>query len=471
VSGYPVELPLSLDRRTRWLSDGRTLLGGNPPRMLTLSRSGRRAVEVLERAGAGARDEVRELARRLVDTELAHPTPAHQDEADIPITVVIPVHGRPRELDRCLSALNRSAIVVDDGSPERDAIAAVCAGHATRLIRRELGGGPAAARNTGASCSDGQLIAFLDSDCVPTAGWIGAVVGHFQDPRVAAVAPRVSPLATGPGPLARYAAARSPLDMGPDPAQVGPGRRVSYVPSAALVIRRSALGAGFDETLRYGEDVDLVWRLVAGGWQVRYEPRAVVLHEEPNGLRGLLHRRHRYGTAAAPLAKRHPGQLAPAVLDARSSLVAGLLLGGHRNLAAGAFVWQAVPTVRFVPGGRLPARIGWLAAARATLDSLTAAGRLATTLAPLAVGLAAAGRSGRRGLGIALVVTPLRDWSGSRPRLDPARWTCLYLLDDLAYGLGLWRGAVRARSLEPLRPARRSRNNDKNAHKSSGRWR
>ena len=44
--------------------------------------------------------------------------------------------------------------------------------------------------------------------------------------------------------------------------------KVSYVPTAALLVRRAALdsvtpggGAVFDPALRYGEDVDLVWRL------------------------------------------------------------------------------------------------------------------------------------------------------------------------------------------------------------------
>ena len=42
-----------------------------------------------------------------------------------------------------------------------------------------------------------------------------------------------------------------------------PGSPVAYVPTAALVVRRSALEAldGFDEALAVGEDVDFVWRL------------------------------------------------------------------------------------------------------------------------------------------------------------------------------------------------------------------
>jgi len=53
--------------------------------------------------------------------------------------------------------------------------------------------------------------------------------------------------------------------------------------------------------LRYGEDVDLVWRLHDAGWQVRYDPRTCVEHAEPERWLPWLLRRHAYGTSAAPL--------------------------------------------------------------------------------------------------------------------------------------------------------------------------
>ena len=92
-----------------------------------------------------------------------------------------------------------------------------------------------------------------------------------------------------------------------------PLTRVAYVPTAALVVRRAALGGGFDETMRYGEDVDLVWRLVEAGHRVRYEPAVQVAHTAPAVV----------ARAAAPaLSLRHerraadpasPGAVAPLV--------------------------------------------------------------------------------------------------------------------------------------------------------------
>jgi GT2 family glycosyltransferase len=77
---------------------------------------------------------------------------------------------------------------------------------------------------------------------------------------------------------------------------------VPYVPSAALIVRTPVR---FDEQLRYGEDVDLIWRLKDEGHRVVYDPSVVVLHHE----RDTLRRTFRYGTSAAPLAARHPTRL------------------------------------------------------------------------------------------------------------------------------------------------------------------
>ena len=85
-----------------------------------------------------------------------------------------------------------------------------------------------------------------------------------------------------------------------------PRTRVAYVPSAALLVRRAAVGAGFHEDMHVAEDVDLVLRLHAAGWRRRYEPTSRVAHDHRTDLRQWWLRKAFYGTGAAPLALRHP---------------------------------------------------------------------------------------------------------------------------------------------------------------------
>src|SRR6185436_8228115 len=157
-----------------------------------------------------------------------------------------------------------------------------------------------------------DLIAFVDADCVAEPGWHHGLAGLFDDGALALAAPRVLSVERT-STLSRYERAYSPLDMGDAPSLVGPGRPLTYVPSAALVARRSALLSvrGFDGRLQVGEDVDLIWRLHAAGWRVRYSPDARVRHEPRGSLPALARQRFRYGLSAARLEVRHPGMTAP----------------------------------------------------------------------------------------------------------------------------------------------------------------
>ena len=473
---FPAGVPVVLDRSTRVLDGGRVLLGGDPGRLVRLrdsavvgrlSRAPRERSPGEELPGEGAPGErsLRLLARTLVDGGLAHPCPGRAPVRDL--VVVVPVRDRTEELARCLQALGTTVpvVVVDDGSQDPGAVARVAEAHGARVVHQP-GSGPAGARNTGVAATTESLVAFVDSDVAVPRDWLAGLVGHFADPCAGAVAPRVRATAGGRGLLARYAAARGPLDLGDRQAGVRPGGRVPYVPSAALVVRRSALtdvgrgaAAPFDPALRYGEDVDLVWRLHDAGWAVRYDPRTVVGHAEPARWIPWLRRRHAYGTSAAPLALRHDaGRLTPLVLPPWPT-AAWLLLAARRPLPA--LAAAAVPTVRLHRrlrrsglGHRTSGSVAVAATGRAVLGTAGGLGGAGTVVvAPALLGLLAARRTRAAAL-VLLLAPPLLEHRVRRPAVDPVRWTALRLVDDLAYATGVWRGCWTGRTAAALRPRR-----------------
>jgi mycofactocin system glycosyltransferase len=447
-----------------------TLLGGHPGRLLRLTRAGTAALGRLT-ARPPLDDAEASLAERLVAGGLAHPRPAvHPHEEGRPdeegpphpaVTVVVPTRGRPDLLAGCLASLGDAApvVVVDDGSADHRAIAATCRAHGARLVVRAEPGGPGAARNDGVAHIGTELVAFVDSDCIVTPGWLEGLTWLFADPCVGAVAPRVQPAPTGTtGTVARFAASRSPLDLGGREGRVGPAERVRYVPTAALVVRATAFGDGFDAALHVGEDVDLVWRLVAAGWDVRYVPSVTVHHREPSSPWALLRRRVRYGTSAAPLARRHRGHLPLTEVAPLPAATVVATLAGRPGLAAAA---QVVSLARALGRARTLG-LGPELAARWSLATTawTAVGlsRAATVGAgPLVLAAATLGRRSRRAAAIALLaLPPLVEWWQGRPALGPLRWTVLAVADDLAYGIGVWCGCLRWRTVAPLVPAVRA---------------
>jgi mycofactocin system glycosyltransferase len=369
--------------------------------------------------------------------------------------------------------------VVDDASGDPSAIDRIAAAGGARVVRRARNGGPAAARNTGLAAADTPLVAFLDSDCVPRPGWLEALLPHFDDPAVGAVAPRIVPHEAGRTWLARYEGASSTLDMGRRPSIVRPGSRVPYVPGAALVVRKAAAGAGFAEDMRVGEDVDFVWRLAASGWRVRYEPAAAMGHQHRVRLRAWLGRRKDYGTSAAALELRHPGAVRPLYASAWTAVawLAGLL---GRPLAGGAVTSAGITLLArrlaAVTGENWPRPLGsaaWRLAARQAGGGTLAAARplgsaISRTWWPAALPVAVLVRRLRLPLAALVLGPPLLDWLDRRPPLDPARYVAARLLDDFGYSLGVWQGCAERRTARPLLPLLRSRHLDSPRLKSAG---
>ncbi|MGO8874067.1 MAG: mycofactocin biosynthesis glycosyltransferase MftF [Acidimicrobiales bacterium] len=456
---------LELDRSVRSFRGGRVLVGGHPGRLLTLSDAGVASLRLLLEGGP-APEAARRLAGRLIDAGMAHPRRgdrALSTATDGRVTVVVPVRDRADLLDRCLSAVGTGVpvVVVDDASDDPAAVAEVCARHGARLLVRTVNGGPGAARTDALAAVDTELVAFLDSDCTAGHGWPDDQVWLFDDPSIAAVAPRVRPdrsLRDRPrSVLSRFADAHSPLDMGPEDGEVGPGRAVRYVPTAALVARRTAIGRGFDGDLRVGEDVDLVWRLGDAGWRVRYDPSVTVHHREPDTWAAWLRRRFRYGTSAGPLAARHPGRLAPVELRPWPTAVAVAALAGRPRSALVILAASSVAMARGLHRHGIPPAWALRWSAQGAGWTAVGLGRAATELA--APALVAVGLRWRRCAvlaALAAIVPPLVDWLRRRPDLDPIRWTVASAADDIAYGAGVWVGCLRSRSFGPLVPSLRT---------------
>lgn len=464
----PDGFAVQVDRRVKVLGEGSALLGGSPTRLLRLA-------PVAQTMLNGGRLEVHDavsaqLARTLLDATVAHPRPpsgpSHRD-----VTVVIPVRDNASGVRRLLTAVRRlRVIVVDDGSAAPLEQADLAELHAdVHVVRHDRSLGAAAARNTGLAACTTDFVAFLDSDVVPRRGWLEALLGHFCDPAVGLVAPRIVGLREPENMVARYEAVRSSLDLGLREAPVMPYGTVSYVPSAAIICRRAMLGevGGFDETLTSGEDVDLCWRLIESGVRLRYEPIALVAHDHRTQLREWFARRSFYGEAAAPLSVRHPGKTAPLVISGWT-LVAWMLMAMGSSIGYLASVVVATITGRRIAKSLSavetePKDVAVVAAHGLCSAAMQLASAVCRHYWPLALIAALLSRRCRQVVLLAAVVDGVVDWmtrnrnlEDDTPRIGLLTYIVLRRLDDIAYGAGLWTGVVRERHLGALKPAIRT---------------
>jgi mycofactocin system glycosyltransferase len=455
----PGTFTLNESESTQYFDGGAVLLGGSPLRLFRISERGRRLLARWRIGHAvGESRGAQLLARRLVSSGAFTARPAKAGIGRGDVTVVVPVRDRPAQLDRLLRALSDlDCIVVDDASSDAGATKEIAERHGARFVGLPTNCGPAGARNAGMALAATAVVAFVDSDCVPRAGWLEPLLGHFDDPMVGAVAPRVVPADPGgaAGVLERFEAVRSSLDRGPNEGPVRPGSPIPYVPSAALLVRADVVAGTdlFDPMLRGGEDVDLIWRLVDAGWDVRYVPFGTVEHDRTANLGSFLARRMFYGSTAGPLALRHPEAMAPIHVSGWS-LAVWLLALARRHVLS----WAALAASVTILANRLqglvrdPVAVAFRIAGVGTFRSARPAlSGLARTWSPaLLLGLVS--RRTRRAAAFTLVIPALGDWVMDREALDPLRYVALHVADDLAYGTGVWVGSARSRTLVPLLP-------------------
>ncbi len=456
----PDRVRIALDPEISFWAGGSVAMGGAPWRVVKLADSARPFLDDLRSAGplgcVSTSNLERAVARHLLNRGLAHPVIEPMPRT-LSVTVLIPAYDRVEQLEACLTSLSgEDVVVIDDASLGAEEVRRVVESHGARLLRHACNRGPAAARNTGLAATTSPFVAFVDSDCLPEKGWLDQLLPHFTDPLVAAVAPRVEPAVGMSSLLARHEAARSALDMGAKPEQVRPGGRLGFVPSATMVVRRAALdGAGFDEALRLGEDVDLVWRLVDGGWQVRYEPGVTVRHEARLDPLAWLRRRFEYGTSAADLHSRHPDRLAPAHVSAWN--LASLSLLVSRRPGSAALVSATAAALlgqRLRRSGGGPLMAGAIVGKGLVSDAVAVGHALRREWWPLGIlSLTLSRRSRLCRVAACCMLGPIAfEWFGRRPDVDPARYAGLRLIEDAAYGSGVIVSAVRARNVGPLMP-------------------
>ena len=434
-------------------TDGDTVVAGSPLKIFRFSSAARSVLEAIEK-----RDEISVAAtntlHRLIDAGAIHPILESIKTSLRPsdVTVVIPVHNEDvLRLNTLISKLSAAheILLIDDGStiPLADI-------NGARVIRREVAGGPAAARNTAIDFVTSSITFFLDADTSLADDSWTKLLAHFEDSSVGVVAPRI---ASEPGTtlLHRYEASESPLDLGSEPARIRKNSRVSYVPTAALMIRTDLLREhrGFDESLRYGEDVDLVWRLLEADVVCRYEPAVTVHHSPRASLLDASKQRVSYGSAAAPLDQRHRGAATPLRINRWSAGAWGTLASGYPliGLIIGAASTVALERkISSQPDSRqLALRLagrGNIHAGRVIAQAMT------RTWWPIALLLSLCSRRARRVTCAAIVLPSLMSWFTKKPKVDPVSYCALKLADDVAYGTGVWKGVIATRDLGALTP-------------------
>lgn len=210
-------------------------------------------------------------------------------------SVIIPALNEEENIGRCVAALKEidmpdvdmglEIIVVDNGSQDRTVEIARGLG-ATVYVQPDLTIG--GVRNYGAARSRGDILAFVDADCVVSKSWLTRAAGTIGRES----ADMVGSFHDIPDEFSWVARTAKLVD------NTKTGTDVQFIPSGNMIVKRSSFDAvgGFTETLETSEDVDLCHKLKQSGFKLFLDPGIRSVHlRARKGIGDLIKKEMWYG--------------------------------------------------------------------------------------------------------------------------------------------------------------------------------
>lgn len=197
----------------------------------------------------------------------------------VTVSIIIPALNEERMIGRCLASLAKldfaherfEVILVDNGSTDKTLeIAESFQDRLNLRVLQKSGVRISGLRNLGVQEARGEIVAFLDADCLAKSDWLERILEFAPCNGVGVVG-------------AHYLLLEDSSWVGRTWHRYQEAEKsgeVSHVPAGDLIMRREdflRLG-GFDETIQTNEDYELCERVRKAGMMVRAYPEIGVVH-------------------------------------------------------------------------------------------------------------------------------------------------------------------------------------------------
>jgi GT2 family glycosyltransferase len=231
------------------------------------------------------------------------------------VRFVVPAYRPGRDLASCLDAIRSSdhggcpVLVAFDGPP-LEAERRVCERYGADVYIAPGVRGPGPTRNSGVGATTEELLFFLDADVQIMPSGPSRALATLREQDAAAVVGTYTPLTTARGRLTRL---KNLQHSWAHRSNSGP---VASLWAGCALVRRDAFVdvGGFDETLRYCEDIELGARLTRRGFRVIFDPGVEAMHLKRYTMRSWM--RNEVVERAAPWTSLLlSGRASPGVLN------------------------------------------------------------------------------------------------------------------------------------------------------------
>ena len=260
------------------------------------------------------------------------------------VSILIPAYCEEAVIGQALASVRAvdypdlEIIVINDGSTDGtlEKVRPHLADPRVRLIDKPRNEGKSLALNDGIRAASGELLLIMDADAIPERDVLWPLAPHFENPRVGAVAGNAR-VRNKIGFLTKLQA----IEFTSVISLLRRAQRIwgaiMCVPGVVGIFRKSALvEAGMFSPGMATEDIDATWKIQMLGYDVRYEPRAIVWMIVPESVGTWWRQRRRWALGLGQVLRRHRGvmfswrlrHMLPLYLESVSSTVWALSFVG-----------------------------------------------------------------------------------------------------------------------------------------------
>lgn len=235
------------------------------------------------------------------------------------VSIIIPVFNEGKIIRKVIESLlnqnyaNYEIIIVNDGSTDdTKEIAEQMVGYQTGRLNKikvtlinKRNSGKANSLNAGIVYSKADYILCMDGDSQLSDNCLKKAIRHFVNDEVGAVAGNVKVQNRGTF-LTDLQALEYIEGLNMARSAQSYIRLVNIIPGPIGVFRREAIeNAGMYTSDTFAEDADLTLRIMAKGWKIIYEPKAISYTEAPAELQQLLKQRYRWTRGILQSIRKH----------------------------------------------------------------------------------------------------------------------------------------------------------------------
>jgi len=154
-------------------------------------------------------------------------------------------------------------------------------------------------RNLGIKKSRGNILVFIDADCIPAKNWLTKLINPLIHEKENIIG----------GLIRSYGGKRTKYDLYYE--NIKRNKYIDFCPTMNSAFKREVFEniGNYDPVFEFGgEDDDICIRAINYGYKIRYNPKAIIYHDWGNLKRNLL-RSIVYGKSNYSLLKKYPKRI------------------------------------------------------------------------------------------------------------------------------------------------------------------